>query len=177
MGVRTDSAPAPPAWTALLWLDWRLLRNRARSVLRNPRRLVPWLLFLVLLAPNIVNRVLLASAARRSTAGSSLTMILAPAGPYVPGAALVLLGAVLWQAGGRPPAAFQSPADGRFLVGAGMPPRLVPAWLALRSVRRLLVAGLFYLVLLGLSGPGNGLSSVQLLAAPRGPTGYPLLRF
>ncbi|HEY4024988.1 MAG TPA: putative ABC exporter domain-containing protein [Candidatus Dormibacteraeota bacterium] len=166
----------PPAWTALLWLDWRLLRNRARAIARNPRRLVPWLLFLVLLAPNAVNRLAIASATRRS-GGTSLAMIVAPAGPYVPGAALVLLGAVLWQAGGRPPAAFQSPADGRFLVGAGMSPRLVLAWLALRSVRRLLLAGVFYLALLGLSIPGNGLSNAHLLVATAGMTSYLWLLF
>jgi hypothetical protein len=178
MGATSGGPPPPaPAWTALLWLDWRLLRNRARSVLRNPRRLVPWLLFLVLLIPNLVYRVLLASATRRGPGGASLAVILAPAGRFVPGAALVLLGLALWQSGGRPPAAFQSPADGRFLVGAGMPPRLVLAWLALRSVRRLLMAGLFYLVLLGLSVPGNGLSGVQLLAAGGGLTVYLWLIF
>jgi hypothetical protein len=170
-------AAAPPAWTALLWLDWHLLRNRARTIARNPRRLVPWLLFLLLLAPNLVNRVVLASAARRSTAGTSLALIVAPAGPYVPGLALVVLGGVLWQAAGRPPAAFQSPADGRFLVGAGMSPRLVLTWLALRSVRRLLLAGVFYLALLGLSIPGNGLSNAHLLAATAGLTAYLWLLF
>jgi Putative ABC exporter len=177
MGVRSAAAPALPAWTALLWLDWRLLRNRARSIARNPRRLVPWVLFLLLLAPNLVNRVLLASAARRSSPSVPLTEILAPAGRFVPGAALVLLGLALWQAGGRPPAAFQSPADGRFLVGAGMPARLVLAWLALRSARRLLMAGFFYLVLLALSVPSSGLSGTQLLAATGGLTVYLWLIF
>ena len=176
MGSRAESGPALPAWAALLWLDWRLLRNRARIVARNPRRLVPWLLFLVLLAPNLVNRVLFASAARRSD-GLPVAAIMAPAGRFVPGAALVVLGLALWQAGGRPPAAFQSPADGRFLVGSGMPARLVLAWLALRSARRLLMAGLFYLVLLGLSIPSSGLSSIQLLAATAGLTVYLWLIF
>jgi len=179
MGVRTDSAPAPPAWTALPWLDWRLTRNRARTILRNPRRLVPWLLFLVLLAPNLLNRVVVTSAAGRGRgpAAIPLTVVLQPAGPFVAGGALVLLGVALWQARGRPPAAFQSPADGRFLVGAGMPPRLVLAWLALRSARRLLLAGVFYLVLLGLSVPGSGLSSAQLVAAAGGLTVYLWLIF
>jgi len=175
MGVRNDSAP--PAWTALLWLDWRLVRNRARSIARNPRRLVPWLLFLLLLAPNLVNRVALAPVGRHGPDGLNLADILSPAGPFVPGAALVVLGLALWQAGGRPPASFQSPADGRFLVGSGIRPRLVLAWLALRSARRLLMAGLFYLVLLGLSVPGDGLSNVQLVAATGGLTAYLWLIF
>src|ERR1041385_662598 len=113
MGAISGGPPPPaPAWTALLWLDWRLLRNRARSVLRNPRRLVPSLLFLVLLIPNLVYRVLLASATRRGQGGASLAVILAPAGRFVPGAALILLGLALWQSGGRPPAPFPSPARG-----------------------------------------------------------------
>jgi hypothetical protein len=177
MGARPDAAVPPPAWTALVWLDWHLLRNRARAIARNPRRLVPWLLFLFLLVPNLLNRALLASTARHHSTAVPLAPLLAPAGPYVPGAALAILGLALWQAGGRPPAAFQSPADGRFLVGSGMPPRLVLAWLALRSARRLLLAGVFYLVLLGLSIPGNGLSSAQLLAATAGLTAYLWLIF
>src|SRR5215472_3840934 len=166
----------PPTWTALPWLDWRLVRNRARTIARTPRRLVPWLLFLVLLVPNLANRLIIASAARRSQSGVSLE-ILAPAGRFVPGLALAILGLALWQAGGRPPASFQSPADGRFLVGAGLPPRLVLTWLALRSARRLLLAGIFYLVLLGLSIPGNGLSGLQLVAATAGLTAYLWLIF
>lgn len=177
MGLRTRSPGVPPAWMALPWLDWHLLRNRALMIARNPRRLVPWLLFLLLLAPNLANRVLLTSTARHGATGAWLPAILAPAGPYVPGAAITILGLALWQAGGRPPAGFQSPADGRFLVGSGMPPRLVLAWLAIRSARRLLLAGLFYLVLLGLSVPSNGLSGVRLLAATAGVTAYLWLIF
>lgn len=167
----------PPTWTALPWLDWRLLRNRARTIARNPRRLVPWLLFVVLLVPNLVSRLLVASAARPSSGVEPFEAVLHVAGPYVPGAALVVLGLALWQAGGRPPAGFQSPADGRFLVGAGMPSRLVLSWLALRSARRLLLAGFFYLVLLALSVPGNGLSGAQLVAGTAGLTAYLWLIF
>src|SRR5262245_49329984 len=111
MGVRTDSAPARPAWTALPWLDWRLTRNRPRSILRTPRRLAPWLRSLGLLAPNLLTRLAVTSAAGRGrVAAIPLAVVLEPAGPFVAGAALVLLGVALWQARGRPPAAFQSPA-------------------------------------------------------------------
>jgi hypothetical protein len=167
----------PPTWTALPWLDWRLVRNRARSIARNPRRLVPWLLFLVLLAPNLVSRLVVASAAHRDPRAEPFAAVLSAAGHYVPGVALTVLGLALWQAGGRPPAAFQSPADGRFLVGSGMPARLVLSWLALRSARRLLLAGFFYLVLLALSVPGNGLSRAQLVAGTAGLTAYLWLIF
>ncbi|HKF76464.1 MAG TPA: putative ABC exporter domain-containing protein, partial [Candidatus Dormibacteraeota bacterium] len=168
----------PPAtWTALPWLDWRLLRNRARMIARSPRRLVPWLLFLVLLVPNLVSRLMVASAARRNPGVEPFAMVLNAVGHYVPGVALVVLGLALWQAGGRPPAAFQSPADGRFLVGAGMPSRLVLTWLALRRARRLLLAGFFYLVLLAVSVPGNGLSGAQLVAGTAGLTAYLWLIF
>jgi hypothetical protein len=169
---------SPPAtWTALPWLDWRLVRNRARTIARNPRRLVPWLLFLVLLIPNLVSRLLVASAAHRNPGIEPYAALLSVVGHYVPGLALTVLGLALWQAGGRPPASFQSPADGRFLVGAGMPSRLVLSWLALRSARRLLLAGFFYLVLLALSVPGNGLSGAQLVAGTAGLTAYLWLIF
>jgi hypothetical protein len=167
----------PPMWTALPWLDWRLLRNRARAIARNPRRMVPWLLFLVLLVPNLASRLLVASAAHHNPGVEPYAAVLHAAGQYVPGVALTVLGLALWQAGGRPPAAFQSPADGRFLVGAGMPARLVLSWLALRSARRLLLAGFFYLVLLAVSVPGNGLSGAQLVAGTAGLTAYLWLIF
>jgi Putative ABC exporter len=165
-------AMPPPTWTALPWLDWRLLRNRARTIARNPRRLVPWLLFLVLVVPNLVGRMLVASNAHRPPPTDGLNAVVHAVGGYVPGIALTVLGLALWQAGGRAPAAFQSPADGRFLVGSGMPARLVLSWLALRSARRLLLAGFFYLVLLALSVPGNGISGVQLVAGTAGLTAY-----
>jgi Putative ABC exporter len=170
-------APPPPTWTALPWLDWRLVRNRARAVARSPRRLVPWLLFLVLLVPNLASRLLVASAAHRTPRIDPYGALLGTVGQYVPGLALIVLGFALWQAGGRPPAAFQSPADGRFLVGSGMPSRLVLTWLALRSARRLLLAGFFYLVLLALSVPGVGVSRAQLLAGTAGITAYLWLIF
>ena len=169
-------SPAP-TWTALLWLDWRLLRNRVRTIARNGRRLVPWLLFLVLLVPNMVGRVLVASAAHRTAQPAPYPALLSLVGHYVPGLALTVLGLALWQAGGRPPASFQSPADGRFLVGAGMPSRLVLSWLALRSARRLLLAGFFYLVLIAVSVPGNGLSATQLVAGTAGLIAYLWLIF
>src|SRR2546430_14845766 len=111
MGAISGGPPPPaPAWTALLWLDWRLLRNRARSVLRNPRRLVPWLLFLVLLIPNLVYRVLLASATRRGPGGAPLGVGRAPARRLLPRAPRPLLRPAPWATAAPPPGACPAPA-------------------------------------------------------------------
>src|SRR5215472_8175776 len=104
-----STAAAPPMVFALAWLDWHLLRNRARTIARNPRRLLPWLLFLFLLVPNLAGRFLTASTVRRQPPGVPLDLLPVLLGRFVPGAALVLLGFALWQSRGRAPAGFQSP--------------------------------------------------------------------
>src|SRR5215471_5948558 len=125
----------PPVWTALPWLDWRLVRNRARAIARNPRRMVPWLLFLVLLVPNLVSRLLVASAAHHNPGVEPYAAVLHVAGRYVPGVALTVLGLALWQAGGRP-----VPGRGRHAGTAG-PVVAGTAQRATPAARRLFLPG------------------------------------
>ena len=113
--------------SALVWLDWTLLVNRVRSIGSHPRRLIPWAIFLVWLVPSLLNRLILF---RGRPAGRGLDMqvfapLLAPLGDLVPGLALLLLGFAVWRASGRAPAAFESPADARFVMGAGLGARAV----------------------------------------------------
>lgn len=152
---------SPRAWIALLWLDWRLLVNRVRTIRRNPRRLVPWLVFLVWLVPSWINRIFLGSHLKGALPGHELARLFAPVEPLIPGLAVLMLGVIVWRTSGRAPAAFQSPADARFVIGAGLDSRAVFAWLAVRTARRLIVtvalilvlAQVLYLPWLGVPGP------------------------
>lgn len=116
---------------------------------------MPWLLFLVLLVPSLVNRLLVAAAlphpglaavreADPARALAGLAPALASLRGLLPGLALLALGGAVWLGSQRAPAAFNSPAEGRFLIGAGLEPRSVFTWMALRRVRRQLLSGLFY---------------------------------
>ena len=97
-------------WSVLLWLDWRLLVNRVRTIRHNPRRLIPWLIFLIWLIPSFVTRIWIGSHAVRGPIGPTAEQLLSPIGALVPGVALLVLGLVVWRASGTPPAAFQSAA-------------------------------------------------------------------
>ncbi len=138
---------APP-WTALLWLDWHLLVNRARTIARNPRRMVPWLIFLVWLVPSFTTRILLGRHLPKSPEFTPLAAAIGQLGILVPGLALFAVGLATWRAASSPPAAFQSPADARFVIGAGLDSRAVFTWLSLRTVQRLILTFVVTLVVL-----------------------------
>jgi hypothetical protein len=163
-------AGPPPSWTSLLWLDAHLLRNRVRVLARNPRRLLPWLLFLVWLVPSTVSRLTLGGRFRRPRLrGVSIAALASPLAAFLPGAALAIAGLVVVRASLRPPAAFQSPADGRFVVGAGLQPRVVLVWLSLRTARRLVLAAAFYVVVLEVVYlPGLGATTRQAVTVAAG---------
>src|SRR5438034_680597 len=130
---------------ALLYLDARLLVNRARLVLHDPRRLVPWLLVLAWIGSWRLFRVVTVVGGRRPLAAPGVLTIVAP---FVPGAYLVLLGLGVFRAATRAPATFRSPADARFLIGSRLPPRLVVGWLQLRRVLGLMVVSAFNVLLI-----------------------------
>jgi hypothetical protein len=117
---------------ALAYLDLRLFVNRVRALTRDPKRLLPWLLFLGWMAWVLPARFLLARGRARGVAFD--WPALAPV--LVPGLALAVLGLLVWLRTSRAPAAFSSAADARFLCGSGLSPRLVVFWLQLRQVRR-----------------------------------------
>ncbi|MDQ6901348.1 MAG: hypothetical protein M3072_17935, partial [Candidatus Dormibacteraeota bacterium] len=168
--------PAP--WTALLWLEWRLARNRVRAILRNPRRLLPWSLFLIVMLPTLFARFTAGLSPSRPgrrqdiTAGDDavaqavLLPILTAALAVAPGLGLIAAGLLLLLGRRRSPLRFQSPADARFLIGSGLDSRTVMSWLALRSARRLVLVSAFYLAVLLLSVPlfGAGAAGLSSMA-------------
>src|SRR5689334_20720940 len=93
-------------WTALLWLDWRLLVNRIRTIARNPRRFVPWLIFLVWLLPSFITRLTFRNRIGNQDFFPSLGSQIAPLGVLIPGVALLVLGISIWRASITAPAAF-----------------------------------------------------------------------
>ena len=135
-------------WAALVWLDWRLLVNRVRTAARNPRRYIPWLIFLVWLIPSFLTRLTFGSRIRNDPDLPALAPQLAPLGALIPGVALLILGIAVWRASNSAPAAFQSPADARFVIGAGLDSRAVFTWLSLRTARRLITSFALMLLLI-----------------------------
>jgi len=143
--TRGEGARAAADVRALLYLDGRLLANRARLVLRDPRRLLPWLLVLGWIGSWRLFRVVELLSGRRPPSGSF--SVLTSVAPLVPGVYLLLLGVAIFRAASRAPATFRSPADARFLIGSRLPPRLVVGWLQLRRVAGLMVVSAFNVLL------------------------------
>ncbi len=139
---------AASQWGALLWLDWRLLVNRVRTIARNPRRFVPWLIFVVWLLPSLFTRLTLRNRVAGNEIIPSFGAQLTSLGALVPGVALLVLGIAVWRAATTAPAAFQSPADARFVIGAGLDSRAVFTWLSLRTARRLILSFALMLLLI-----------------------------
>lgn len=128
-------------------------------MLRDPRRLVPWLLVLTW-----VGAVRLSRVVTRARGGAGAPLALLPLlAAFVPGAYLVLLGVAVARSATRAPAAFRSPADARFLIGSRLPPRLVVAWLLLRRTLGLMLVSLFNLLLIVAFLPLGGDSTPQLV--------------
>jgi hypothetical protein len=143
--VRAALRPIASDIRALLYLDVRLLANRLRLILHDPRRLVPWLLVLGWIGFWRLFRLVAIAHGRPAMPASA--SLLTGIAPLVPGTYLALLGLSLFRAATRAPATFRSPADARFLIGSRLPPRLVVGWLQLRRVLSLMVVSLFNVLL------------------------------
>jgi Putative ABC exporter len=154
-GTNTPPTPALPRegggrgfahdLRALLYLDGRLLANRARLILHDPRRLLPWLLVLGWIGSWRLFRVVELMSGRRPPSGS--LSVLTTVAPLVPGLYLAVIGVAIFRAAGRAPVTFRSPADARFLIGSRLPPRLVIGWLQLRRVIGMMVVSAFNVLL------------------------------
>jgi hypothetical protein len=143
--VRRALGPIVGDVRALLYLDVHLLANRLRLVLRDPRRLVPWLLVLGWIGFWRLFRLFAVLHGRPALPASY--SLLTGIAPLVPGIYLVLLGLAVFRAASRAPATFRSPADARFLIGSRLPARLVVGWLQLRRVLGLMIVSLFNVLL------------------------------
>src|SRR6266700_4213251 len=105
--TRGEGARAAADVRALLYLDGRLLANRARLVLRDPRRLLPWLLVLGWIGSWRLFRVVELLSGRRPPSGSF--SVLTSVAPLVPGIYLLVLGIAIFRAASRAPATFRAP--------------------------------------------------------------------
>lgn len=140
----------------LLYLDSRLLLNRLRLIWRDPRRLAPWLVVLAWIGVSRLIRVVSARGRRSAT----YALVVPALAAFVPGGYLALLGIGVARAATRAPAAFRSPADGRFLVGSRLQRRVVVAWLQARRVVGLAVVSTFnVLLILAFLPPAEGAAS------------------
>ena len=150
---------------ALAYLDWRLLVNRVRAIARDPKRLIPWLIFLAWFGLQVPLRLAIGSSRRTPRLPG---VLLAGAASLAPGVYLVIAGLVLRAACRRAPAPFSSPADARFLIGSAIPPRLVMLWLQLRALRgqawRWSAAVVIYFVALPTLTPNLGQAATTMVA-------------
>lgn len=133
------------ALAALLYLELRSWVNRLRVIVADPKRLVPWVIFVAWLAFAQVGQIMFMVAGRASSRVSPIlyrdfafTLLGAVPGLYV------LLVGVVMGASKAAPADFSSPADARYLAGSPLSERTVVLWLQLRKlINPRVVIGLF----------------------------------
>jgi putative ABC exporter len=141
---------------ALAYLDYRAFVNGVRAIVREPKRLIAWAFYLILVG----NAWLQRSMQRRiGASGWPDHTWLSSVGPVVlallPAALLALIGYGVLTAGlrRRPKIGFSTPADGRFLVGSKLSPRVVAGWLQFRTLGALAVRWpLLVLIFFGFPG-------------------------
>lgn len=119
---------------ALFYLEVRTWINRLRVLARDPKRLVPWVIFLAWLTISQVARIiyLVGGHASRAPQGPAFHNFAQVVLAAVPGLYVVLIGIVVG-ASKAAPADFSSPADARFLAGSPMSQRTVVLWLQVRK--------------------------------------------
>ena len=139
--------------------------NRVRAILRDPKRLAPWAIFVAWVVATFPFRFL------RRGQPPLLDPVLVPVAAVAPGLVLAAVGLVARRSAHRAPAAFASPADARFLCASALPPRVVVLWLQVRRIVgwRLLPAIVVWIVAvpstlrLSLSAASAGAASLLLL--------------
>lgn len=133
------------ALAALLYLEVRSWVNRLRVLARDPKRLVPWLIFLVWLGLTQSAQIIFLVSGRGASRAPAMMYHAfgAAALAAVPGLYLVLIGVILG-ASKSAPADFSSPADARYLAGSPLSQRTVVLWLQVRKfLNPRLVLGVF----------------------------------
>jgi hypothetical protein len=119
---------------ALLYLEVRGWVNRVRTLANDPKRLIPWVIFIAWLAVTQVGQIFFLVSGRASRFGAPLYQgALLALVHAMPGLYLTVIGIILGAAKFAP-ADFSSPADARFLAGSPLSPRAVVLWLQLRKL-------------------------------------------
>ena len=121
---------------ALIYLDWHIFLNRVRTIRRDPKRLLMWGVFILVILTVIPQRFLLRSSA--APVISEVATFLNIVTTFVPGLVLVFLGLKIANSR-KAMGLFRSAADARFLCGSALPPRVIVLWLDFRMLRLLLM--------------------------------------
>lgn len=140
--------------SALAYLEYRQIVNRARETLRRPGRAI---LYLAVLGYFIAVSVMRAHGNRTLP----LTSVPEPYASTLFFAYVTLLGIMMYGAASGIVGAFSSASDARFLSGSAIPERLVALWLQLRRCGMSIARMLFTVVLYALvfsSGTSLGIA-------------------
>jgi hypothetical protein len=116
---------------ALLYLDFRFLRNQTLAVIRSPGRLALWVPYVLVLAWFAYGRTRYAGHGAQFAA---IAQIAAPIATAVAGIFMAALGAVLLQASGPRIRGFRSTAEAVLFNTAGIPTRTLLLWLQIRKL-------------------------------------------
>lgn len=144
MSQREDPVTLREGFLTLAYLDLTALRNRIALLFRQPRRLLPWALFLAWMAFVFYQRIGQANLHQRAQFPVQLGPILLL---LVPGLYIGILGLIIRGAVSHAPASLSTPADGRFLLGSALPPRLVVTWLLGRQAFSLVKGTLINIII------------------------------
>jgi hypothetical protein len=141
---------------ALAYLDARAAINGIKSIVRDPKRLLAWSVYGILIANSWFQRSMQRSFRLHGGFDQTWVAVLSPAIlALVPAALLAFLGFTVLSSAirARPRIGFTWPADGRFLCGSALAPRVVVAWLQLRTSLGLLLRWpLLILIIAGFPG-------------------------
>ncbi len=136
IGARTSALPAGAALRSLIYLDGHIFLNRLLAIRRDPKRLWIWVVFILAILFFLPQRFLIRS--QTGTFSSGISSLLNTISLFIPGVILLWLGLAVLRSS-RAMALFRSAADGRFLCGSALPPRIVILWLNFRMLRMVLV--------------------------------------
>jgi hypothetical protein len=154
-----------------IWLEGRLIRNRMRSRLSNPRRLIIWLLlsggFAMIFGYRVVALIVHGHVwlSPRALNGFSVAALGRVLEQFVPGVLLALVGVAMRVHPDRAPVPFSSPGEAYLFLCAKVGSRTALAWLLLRSTRWLVFTTVFWLALLYVPGWGAETAGIPWLAA------------
>jgi hypothetical protein len=143
--IAADRTIAPTsALRILLYLDAHILLNRLRTAMRNPVRLIFWLIFVLVILSSFQARSMMNEAIRSRPVpppgAVPFSMPIDPtswlhvAATFLPGIILIVYGIFTIASSRQPLPAFRSAADARFLIGSALPPRVVVVWLVVRVI-------------------------------------------
>jgi len=143
----------------LAWLQWRQTVNFLKQSSRKPARIVVALIGVAYIA-------LLVWLRSQSTHTPIVVKgIPEPFATFAGLLLIVLLGVIFLTTDKGYVRAFASPADARFLIGSGLPERLVVSWVQMRGAAELILRAIWGFLIYALVSPAAGTSRGIVLTA------------